>query len=116
MQQDEAKAHMENDNPEFWAELQAKGLNVVLVTQPVNSPDTNLVGFGLFHEVQSANDEVGGGEGEIIEHVKQAYTSYPRQLINLTWLTFVENLQFSFYLDLHSPEIYNSLGPFACLS
>ena len=31
---------MENDNAEFWAELQAKGLYTVLVTQPVNSPDT----------------------------------------------------------------------------
>ena len=34
---------MENDNPEFWAELQAKGLNAVFVSQPASSPDTNLL-------------------------------------------------------------------------
>ena len=34
---------MENNDPEFQAELQAKDLNVVLVTQPVNSLDTNLL-------------------------------------------------------------------------
>ena len=28
----------------------------------------------------------------------------------------VEKLQFSFYLDLISPEIYNSRGSFSCLS
>ena len=39
---------MENDNLEFWAELQAKGLNVVLVTQPVNLPDTNQLDLGFF--------------------------------------------------------------------
>ena len=27
---------MENDDAEFWGELQAKGLNVALVTQPAN--------------------------------------------------------------------------------
>ena len=29
---------MENDDPELGVELQAKDLNAVLVTQPVNSP------------------------------------------------------------------------------
>ena len=47
IQQDGAKAHMESDNLEFQAELQAKGLNVVLVTQQGNLPDTNLLDLGF---------------------------------------------------------------------
>ena len=35
-------------NVEFLPELQAKGLNVELVTQSVNSPDTNLLDLGYF--------------------------------------------------------------------
>ena len=30
------------------AELKAKGLNVELLTQPTNSPDTNLLDLGFF--------------------------------------------------------------------
>ena len=83
---------MENDDLEFQAELQAKGLNAELVTQPANSPDTNLLDLGFFHAVQSANDQVARGQGEIIKHVKQAYVCYLLQLINQTWLTFMSCL------------------------
>ena len=34
---------MENDDPELGVELQAKDLNAVLVTQPVNSPYWNKI-------------------------------------------------------------------------
>ena len=39
---------MYNDHMEFLAELEAKGLNAKLVTEPVSSPDTNLLIFGFF--------------------------------------------------------------------
>ena len=43
IQQDGAKAHIYNDDMGFLAELQAKGLNTELVTQPANLPDSNLL-------------------------------------------------------------------------
>ena len=43
MKQDGAKVHMYNQEAEYLAELEAKGLNANLVTQPENSPDTNLL-------------------------------------------------------------------------
>ena len=36
---------MYNDDTKSMAELQAKGLNAELITQPVNSPDTNQLVF-----------------------------------------------------------------------
>ena len=92
IQQDGAKAHMYNDDAYFLAELKAKGLNVKLMTQPANSPDTNLFDLGVFHVVQSANDEVVGEEGEMIQHIQQIFAHYLRQQMNQTWLTFMSCL------------------------
>ena len=60
---------MEHDDPEFQAELQAKGLNAVLVTQTVNSPATNLLDLFVC-AVESENNEVTRGKGEMIQHVE----------------------------------------------
>ena len=67
--------HIYKDDAEFLAELEAKGFNVEVITQPANSPDTNLLDLGFFHAVQSANDEVAGGEGEMIQHIQQTFCS-----------------------------------------
>ena len=39
--------------------------------------------------MQLANDEVDGGEGEVIQHKQQTFGHYPRQKINHTWLAFM---------------------------
>ena len=46
----------------------------------------------VFHTVQSDNDEVVEGEGQMIEHVKKAFTEYSRHEINQTWLTYMSCL------------------------
>ena len=42
--------------------------------------------------VQSANDEVAGREGEMIQQIQQTFACYPRQQINWIWLTFMSCL------------------------
>ena len=58
-----------------------KGTNAEVLTQAVNSPDTNLLDLFCF-EVQSANDEVAAGEGEMIENIQQTFVNYLQQKIN----------------------------------
>ena len=68
IQQDGANAHIYNNNAEFLQALTDEGLGAEVITQPANSPDMNLLDF---HTVQSANDEVSGGEGQMIEHIQK---------------------------------------------
>ena len=74
IQQGGAKVHIENNNPEFWEMLVEHRLNAQMITQPVNSPDTNLLDL-VFLVVQS-------GEGQMIELVKKTFAEYPRHKIN----------------------------------
>ena len=39
--------------------------------------------------MQSVNDEVAEGEGEMIQHMQQIFQQYPRQKINRTWFTYM---------------------------
>ena len=74
----------------FWRNW--KGVDADIITKPANSPDTNLLDLGFFYAVQSANDEVTGGEGEMIQHIQQTFTHYLRQKINQTGLTYMSCL------------------------
>ena len=42
-----------------------KGVNTEVLTQLANSPDTNLL------DLESVNDKVVAGEGEMIEHIQK---------------------------------------------
>ena len=63
--------HIYNDDAEFLEELQAKGMNAEVIMQLANSPDMNLLGLGFFWAIQSANDKILKGEGEMIQHIQQ---------------------------------------------
>ena len=49
----------------------------ILMAQPVNLWDMNLLDLGFFHVVQSTNDEVARGDGEMIQHIQQTFACYP---------------------------------------
>ena len=61
-----------------------KGINAEVLTQPANSPDANLLDLG-FYVVQSMNDEVTAGEGEMIEHIQQQMFA-TKDLLNMAYL------------------------------
>ena len=52
-QQDNARPHIEPTNREFLQATFALILNIVLVFQPPNSPDLNLLDLGYFNSIQS---------------------------------------------------------------
>ena len=78
--------HIDNKDAEFLEELENKGVNAEVITQPANSSDTNLL--ICFFVVLSANDGVAEGEGEMIQHIQQNFNQYLRQNINRAWLTY----------------------------
>ena len=47
IQQDGAKVNIENNDPDFSEMLEEQGLNTQMITQAVNSPDTNLLDLGF---------------------------------------------------------------------
>lgn len=56
MQQDNARPHNVNDDPELIAACTADGWDIRLVNQPPNSPDTNILDLGFFNSIQSLQD------------------------------------------------------------
>ena len=87
IQQDGAKSHISADDNEFKEALNAQQINVGLYTQAANSPDVNLLDLGFFQAIQSFSDVAPKNEEELIQSVHDAYTNYPRNQLNCTWLT-----------------------------
>ena len=86
-QQDRAKNHSSCEDKLFNNALVDNGINATLYTQAVNSPDVNLLDYGIFRAIQSFNDTAPKNEKELIEAVSEAYNKYPWHKINQTWLT-----------------------------
>ena len=91
IQQDGAKSHISDDDPEFLEflkDLKNDGqLDASLYTQSPNSPDTNICDLGFFRAIQSASLIVGSCEKALIDSVTKAFAEYPREKLNRTWLT-----------------------------
>jgi hypothetical protein len=52
VQQDGAKSHIKDDDPEWLEAVETLGVNIQLETQPANSPDTNINDLGFFRAIQ----------------------------------------------------------------
>ena len=87
IQQDGAKPHILPNDAAFRRAVSEMGMDVVLYTQPANSPDVNLLDLGFFRAIQSFNDALSRDEFKLITAVQRVYDLYPRHLINRVWLT-----------------------------
>jgi len=88
IQQDGAKSHILEDDEEWLEAVEALQVNVKLVTQPANSPDTNINDLAFFNSIQSLYHEAApGDEFDMIKAVEKAYNDYPVNKINRMWLT-----------------------------
>ena len=91
IQQDGAKSHISERDPEFLEflkDLKNDGqLDATLYTQSPNSPDTNICDLGFFRAIQSASLIVGSNEKALIDAVTKAFNEYPKEKLNRTWLT-----------------------------
>jgi hypothetical protein len=57
IQQDGAKSHINPDNEEWLAAVEATGCNISVYTQPAQSPDTNINDLAFFYSIQNLKNE-----------------------------------------------------------
>src|SRR6266508_1922687 len=53
IQQDNAKTHIDVNDPEFVQTAEADGWDIRLTCQPPNSPDLNMLDLGFFAAIQA---------------------------------------------------------------
>jgi hypothetical protein len=89
MQQDSAPLHVEPDDEDWLAAVANTGLDVELINQPPNSPDTNVNDLGFFNSIQTLQHKIGSGtnKGSLIAAVNQAHHDHPWRKIRDVFLT-----------------------------
>jgi hypothetical protein len=92
IQQDGAKAHINNNDQLFIEAATLAGLPIRMTTQPPNSPDTNICDLGFFRAIDSANNEVSYNELELIQNIQMTFDGYDAQYLNNIWLTWMSCL------------------------
>lgn len=89
IQQDNCRAHINDDDPDFRAVASADGFNIHLVCQPPNSPDTNVNDLGWFRALQSLKDEETPlTADDLIEAVLKSFENLETMKLNKVYLTY----------------------------
>jgi hypothetical protein len=91
LQQDGAKSHIDPEDEEWQEFLHEMGWEdkIELVTQPANSPDTNVNDLAFFNSLQAAYyDHAPTNSFELIEFVKKAHAEFPISKLKRIWLTY----------------------------
>ena len=88
IQQDNARPHIQPQDPTFLQAAQRLGLNVELVYQPPNSPDLNVLDLGYFNSIQSLQEEEAPTNiDELVEVVENSYAKFNTRKLNNVFLT-----------------------------
>lgn len=90
IQQDNAKTHINVDDPTFVEAAQAcrYGWDIRLTCQPPNSPDLNVLDLGFFAAIQALFEKgTPNNINQIVEKVEEAYMKYPVDRANRVFLT-----------------------------
>ncbi|CAM0952969.1 unnamed protein product [Alopecurus aequalis] len=88
IQQDNARTHVQPDDPAFLAAVKASGLDIRLTFQPPNSPDLNVLDLCFFSSIQSlAFESAPKNLKELIETVEQAYDAYDVKTLAKVYIT-----------------------------
>ncbi|VFQ62510.1 unnamed protein product [Cuscuta campestris] len=88
IQQDNAKPHVEGNNPEFLAAAEDGDWNIELKFQPPNSPDLNVLDLGFFRSIDSIQDQSAPRNlSELINAVTTAFQDIPHEKLNNVFLT-----------------------------
>jgi hypothetical protein len=91
LQQDGAKSHIDPMDEEWQEFLHEMGWEdkIELLTQPANSPDTNVNDLAFFNSLQSDYyDYAPTNSFELIEFVKKAHAEFPISKLKRIWLTY----------------------------
>lgn len=88
IQQDNAKPHIIDSDPDFRAAASADGFNIKLIQQPPNSPDTNINDLGFFNAIQSLQHRrVCRTIDDLVKAVQDAFHDLPAMTLNKVFLT-----------------------------
>lgn len=93
IQQDNARTHIQPDDPVFLTEAARGGWDIRMVYQPPNSPDTNILDLGWFASIQSMfAKKMPKTLAEILAKVNQSLAEYPHEKLNRFVLLDLFNL------------------------
>ncbi|CAN0057340.1 unnamed protein product, partial [Scytosiphon promiscuus] len=94
LQQDNARPHLINNDPELRAAMSADGWDIRFINQPPNSPDTNILDLGFFNSIQSLQDRTEPRTvDQLISAVKDAWQAVTPVVLNRVWLSLQACLQ-----------------------
>ncbi|KAK9668658.1 hypothetical protein RND81_13G075800 [Saponaria officinalis] len=89
VQQDNAKPHISNNDPEFVQAATSDGFNIQLQQQPANSPDLNVLDLGFFRSIQSLQySRAAKTVDELVMNVQQVYENVKIDSLDNVWLSF----------------------------
>ncbi|XP_057770912.1 uncharacterized protein LOC130990701 [Salvia miltiorrhiza] len=88
IQQDNARPHIQDSDPDFRAVASADGFDIHLVHQPPNSPDTNINDLGWFRAIQSLQTEsVCTSVGDLVNAVINSFHELSLNTLNKVFLS-----------------------------
>ncbi|XP_057811740.1 uncharacterized protein LOC131025976 [Salvia miltiorrhiza] len=88
IQQDNARPHIKDNDPDFRVAASSDGFDIHLVHQPPNSPDTNINDLGWFRAIQSLQTEsVCNNVADLLMAVQNSYQQLSAQTLNKVFLS-----------------------------
>ena len=88
IQQDNARTHIDVNDPAFVQAAQADGWDIRLTCQPPNSPDLNVLDLGFFAAIQALfQKSTPNNIDKIVDKVEKAFQEYPNERSNRIFLT-----------------------------
>ncbi|XP_057786055.1 uncharacterized protein LOC131003557 [Salvia miltiorrhiza] len=88
IQQDNAKPHIKDSDPDFRKAASSDGFDIKIVHQPPNSPDTNINDLGWFRAIQSLQTEsVCTNVDTLVEAVKSSFDELSPTTLNKVFLS-----------------------------
>ena len=88
IQQDNAKPHIDPNDPEFLEVASSDGFNINISCQLPNSPDMNVLYLGFFRAIQSLQHlETPSKVDDFVNAIEKAFHDLPSQSLNHVFLT-----------------------------
>ncbi|VFQ65765.1 unnamed protein product [Cuscuta campestris] len=88
IQQDNAKPHVDGNDPEIVAAAQEGDWNIQLKFQPPNSPDLNVLDLGFFRSIDSVQDQTAPRSlTDLVKFVTTAFEELSHDKLNNVFLT-----------------------------
>lgn len=88
IQQDNARPHINNKDPDFNDVANADGFQITLIQQPPNSPDVNVNDLGFFRAIQSLQQqEACKNAEELVSAVTSSYNKLEAMTLNKVFLS-----------------------------